>query len=1334
MKFLASICSLLLLVVQLEAQVKPLPKLKVAPNGRYFVTQSGQPFWWLGDTGWLLFIKTTREEAVQYLEQRKQQGFNVVQVMVLHDVRKAVNVYGDSAIVNRDVARPAITKGNNPNDPAQYDFWDHVDYIIDQAAQRGIYMALVPVWGTNVKSGWVTESSARTYAQFLANRYKNKSNIIWLNGGDIPGSDSLPTWNQIGRTIRSIDKNHLMTFHPRGRTTSSRWFHNESWLDFNMFQSGHRNYAQDTSKGETHYGEDNWKYIQEDWKLQPVKPTMDGEPSYEGIPEGLHDTTERFWNDADVRRYAYWNTLSGGAGYTYGHSAVMQFYRAKDEDRAYGAKVYWQPAMHAPGAEQMKYVSQLVRSKPFQEGVPDQSMIIDNGQRYERVVAFRGAAYAWLYTYTGKPFTVAMGMIPGDVVKASWFNPRNGSTETIGLVANKGYQHFDAPGATQPGNDWVLVLESSTTTPTTAYLFSSFHEPATDGLRLLYSYDGYHWNDVNKTFLTPAVGNQRVMRDPSIAQGPDGTFHLVWTSSWRGDKGFGYASSKDLIHWSEQRLLPVMEHEKEVVNVWAPEIFYDEETKQFIIIWASAIPGRFERGIEDDNNNHRMYVTTTADFKTFTPTKLFLDPGFSVIDATIVRRGSQDYVLVLKDNTRPNRNIKVAYGKTALGPYTGVTAAFTDNFTEGPSVVKTGNDWLVYFDAYREKKYGAVKTSNFQTFTRLDTAIGVPEGHKHGTIFSVSTDILTGLLNQDTVHYTGKTLVNVDYHDGRLPLAMGVHNVQVVRAHRDLKDAAHSFGWTYNHAPMLAYWNNTFYLEYLSNPVGEHVPPGQTLLVQSKDGYDWGEPVVLFPPYKVPDGFKKADRPGVASNLVAVMHQRMGFYAAANKKLLALAYYGIAMDSKDDPNDGNGVGRVVREIKADGSFGPIYFIRYNHDFNEKNSNFPFYKSSKDVAFVAACEELLSKPLMMQQWNEEADRDDPLIPVKKEYKAFNFYHLPDGRTVGLWKHALTSISTDEGKSWLYNPMRAPGFVNSNAKIWGQRTTDGRYLTVYNPSEFRWPLALSISEDGLNYQNLLLVNGEITPMRYGGNYKSYGPQYVRGIQEGDGIPPDGKAWVSYSMNKEDIWVASIPVPVTNKAVGPIEEDFSKLPAATALQYWNTYSPVWAPVNIIDGALVLKDKDAHDYAKAERLLPAAGNMHLEFSVTPAQADHGQLDIELTDSVGAAGVRFTFGPDSQLVSKSGARYKTLLKYEAGTTYHIKVDINTAARMYTMNINGKAYGAQILFAPLPAVERIVLRTGGVRTFPTPDTPADNFADLPDAGKQIKEAVYSVGYLKVKTQ
>jgi len=289
----------------------------------------------------------------------------------------------------------------------------------------------------------------------------------------------------------------------------------------------------------------------------------------------------------------------------------------------------------------------------------------------------------------------------------------------------------------------VVLLESCSHE---VYLFTSFHEPADKGLRMLYSKDGYDWKDLDTVLLQPSVGNQKVMRDPSIAQGADGVFHLVWTSSWRGDKGFGYASSKDLVHWSEQRLIPVMEQQPTTVNVWAPELFYDDDGKQFIIIWASCIPQRFERGIEEDSNNHRMYVTTTKDFKTFSPTKLFLDPGFSVIDAVIVKRSMKDFVLVLKDNTRPERNIKVAFADNPLGPYTKVSKSFTDNFTEGPSVVKVKDEWLVYYDSYRKKTYDASSTKDFIHFDTINNKIRIPQGHKHGTIFSAKRRIVNNLL------------------------------------------------------------------------------------------------------------------------------------------------------------------------------------------------------------------------------------------------------------------------------------------------------------------------------------------------------------------------------------------------------------------------------------------------------------------------------------------------------------------------------------------------------------------------------------------------------------
>lgn len=277
------------------------------------------------------------------------------------------------------------------------------------------------------------------------------------------------------------------------------------------------------------------------------------------------------------------------------------------------------------------------------------------------------------------------------------------------------------------------------------YLSTSFRDNGQDGLRFLYSFDGYRWTNVPGTFLKPDVGPSKLMRDPSLVRGPDGTFHLVWTTGWRTDQGFGYAHSRDLVHWPEQRFIPIMEHEPTTVNVWAPELFYDEAGQQFIICWASTIPGRYPDKLEARDNNHRQYFTTTRDFKTFTPARLFFEPGFSVIDSYIVKDGER-YVLLHKDNTRPERNLRVAFSKNPLGPWENISAAFTGQFTEGPAGLKVGDDWLIYFDMYRANRYGAVKTRDFKTFTDITDQVSFPEGHKHGTVLRIERHELERLL------------------------------------------------------------------------------------------------------------------------------------------------------------------------------------------------------------------------------------------------------------------------------------------------------------------------------------------------------------------------------------------------------------------------------------------------------------------------------------------------------------------------------------------------------------------------------------------------------------
>ncbi len=591
---------------------------------------------------------------------------------------------------------------------------------------------------------------------------------------------------------------------------------------------------------------------------------------------------------------------------------------------------------------------------------------------------------------------------------------------------------------------------------------------------------------------------------------------------------------------------------------------------------------------------------------------------------------------------------------------------------------------------------------------------------------------------QDRIHYTGKELSNPTYHDGQLSPVVGVHNIQVMRANREYPDVSNGNGWTYNHQSMLAYWNGRFYLQYLSDVSDEHVPPSQTFLMTSQDGYHWTSPDIIFPPYKVPDGYTKESRPGVkAKDLIAIMHQRVGFYVSKSGRLITMANYGVALDKKDDPNDGNGIGRVVREIKKDGTYGPIYFIYYNHGFNEKNTDYPYFRKSKDKGFVKACQEILDNPLYRMQWVEEADREDPILPLKKRYKAFNCYTLPDGRIASLWKHALTSISEDGGNTWAQPVLRAKGFVNSNAKIWGQRLSDGTYATIYNPSEFRWPLAISLSKDGLEYTTLNLVNGEITPMRYGGNYKSYGPQYVRGIQEGNGVPEDGDMWVTYSMNKEDMWVSRIPVPVRINASEHANDDFSAYHQLADLTNWNIYSPVWAPVSLEkkNGQtwLTLQDKDPFDYAKVERKIPASRLLTVSFDLMAEQNDKGTLQIEFVDENGIACSRLELTSDSVFRAKGGARFANMIKYEPEKVYHVEAVISAEDRNIQVFVNGKKVGIRMLYAPVHSIERVVFRTGTVREFPTPETPADQTYDLPGAGEQAPLCIYRIANVRTKS-
>jgi hypothetical protein len=280
-------------------------------------------------------------------------------------------------------------------------------------------------------------------------------------------------------------------------------------------------------------------------------------------------------------------------------------------------------------------------------------------------------------------------------------------------------------------------------------VFSYFKGNGEDGLHLAYSEDGYKWETLKKdaSFLTPEVGKDKLMRDPCVIKGGDGLYHMVWTDSWT-DNGIGYASSKDFIHWSKQEFLPVMAHEKKSRNTWAPEITYDENSKTYMIYWASTIEGKFleTQSTEEKGYNHRIYYTTTKDFKKFKKTKLLYDPGFNVIDATIVK-DEKGYTMFLKDETKVpvQKNLKIATSKNLEGPYTKASEPITGKYwAEGPTAIQINGEWIVYFDKYTQKKYGAVKQTA-KGWEDISEQVSFPQGTRHGSVIKVSADVIAAL-------------------------------------------------------------------------------------------------------------------------------------------------------------------------------------------------------------------------------------------------------------------------------------------------------------------------------------------------------------------------------------------------------------------------------------------------------------------------------------------------------------------------------------------------------------------------------------------------------------
>lgn len=435
-----------------------LPTLQVSPNGHYLQYADGKPFFYLGDTAWELFHRTNREEADKYLDNRAKKGYNVIQAVALSEVEgvDVPNAYGHKPLVDRNPARPAIKEGDNN------DYWDHVDYIVKNANAKGMYVGLLPTWGRWWKDNnpIFNEKNAEIYGKWIAERY-HEHDIIWILGGDRnpDNPQEQAIIRAMARGIRSVDKESLMTFHPTGWTSSSKWFHQDEWLDFNGRQSGHNQRYNSNQQ------------ILDDFHRSPAKPIMEIEPLYEDHPLEFNPDNEGHSNAWDVRRTLYWSVFYGSAGITYGHHSVWQMY---DKDKGRGPinrpLMPWQKAIDQPAAGQAVHLRRLMESRPYFNRVPSPDFIVPDevqssvpgAGRYRFVATMDSeGTYAMVYAPIGRTFSVRTSMLKAEKITAWWYCPRTGKAEKIGKFANDGeYKAFTPP---MPGEalDWVLVLDNA---------------------------------------------------------------------------------------------------------------------------------------------------------------------------------------------------------------------------------------------------------------------------------------------------------------------------------------------------------------------------------------------------------------------------------------------------------------------------------------------------------------------------------------------------------------------------------------------------------------------------------------------------------------------------------------------------------------------------------------------------------------------------------------------------------------------------------------------------------------------------------------------------------
>jgi Protein of unknown function (DUF4038)/Putative collagen-binding domain of a collagenase len=419
-------------------------KLRISANGRYFSDQNGKPFFYLGDTCWLLFQRPNREELDEYLKDRAAKGFTVIQAYVLRGLGKN-HPDGNSSLLD---ATPLLDR-----DPARpnEEFFKHVDYVINRANELGLVMGLV-----TAKSWHVTdhpekvfdEKNAFVFGKFLGERYKNNA-VVWFPGGDSAPGKYDTVWVAMAKGLKDgSGGSQLVCYHGQGSTSSSMWFHKADWLDFNSIQSGH------------HFGSDSYAFVSKDYALNPAKPTLDMEPAYENHPTGANQPRV----DAHkVRTQAYSAMLAGAAGHAYGALDLFWFYKDADGPFPKDGFHHWRKAMAYEGSRQVGLMRRLFEQRPWHKMVPDQSIIAsDQGKGTQRLVAARAEDGSFIIAYTpdGQPITIHMTKLNGAQLKAQWYDPRNGTWKSAGQHSNQGTHEFVAPSRGEQ-DDWVLVLDGT---------------------------------------------------------------------------------------------------------------------------------------------------------------------------------------------------------------------------------------------------------------------------------------------------------------------------------------------------------------------------------------------------------------------------------------------------------------------------------------------------------------------------------------------------------------------------------------------------------------------------------------------------------------------------------------------------------------------------------------------------------------------------------------------------------------------------------------------------------------------------------------------------------